>query len=181
MAYSAPPDQVVYEEDTAAVTLLSVDPSTYRRVRLWPSFVGRFPFVWRQFPVGQRSNDDGIAFLHERQSLGGRRRLVIIGIRVYGHNDRHVVALTETVVCPATQNRPPDVARHQIRAEVLVDFNGFSDEGRLRLYAGQPDPTDASHLTIGYELDGKKGMIDCWLQDDDTVEMKVRDGPAKSP
>ena len=60
---------------------------------------------------------------------------------------------------------------------------------RLRLYAGQPDPDDASHFTIGYDVDGELGVIEGWLTDKtagpgwhngtgEWVELKVRDGPA---
>lgn len=49
----------------------------------------------------------------------------------------------------------------------------------LRLYAGQPDPADASHFTIRYESKGSGGTIDGWLRDGDSVKLQVRDGPAK--
>ena len=52
---------------------------------------------------------------------------------------------------------------------------------RRRFFAGQPDPNDASHFSIDYEVEGEKGTIDGWLQDNDTVKMEVRDGPAKLP
>jgi transposase len=46
------------------------------------------------------------------------------------------------------------------------------------VYAGQPDPNDLSHFTIGYEWpDGTQGIIDGHLQDDDTVTFAVRPGP----
>jgi hypothetical protein len=44
--------------------------------------------------------------------------------------------------------------------------------GLFRFYAGQPDPADASHFTIGYDLDGRHGTIHGRLKDNGTVEFK---------
>ena len=49
----------------------------------------------------------------------------------------------------------------------------------LTLYWGQPDPIDLSHFTIKYTIDNIPGTIDGWLQNDDTVKLQIRDGPAK--
>jgi hypothetical protein len=47
---------------------------------------------------------------------------------------------------------------------------------QLRVYAGQPDPTDESHFTLGYELDGKPGTIDGWLRPNGSVVLEPREG-----
>jgi hypothetical protein len=47
---------------------------------------------------------------------------------------------------------------------------------RLRLFAGQPDPADAAHFTIAYDIDGQPGVVDGRLKDDDTVELKPTTG-----
>ena len=52
-----------------------------------------------------------------------------------------------------------------------------SPRGALRLYAGQVDPHDASHFTIEYRAAHGGGMIDGWLQNDDTVKFRVRSKP----
>jgi hypothetical protein len=49
---------------------------------------------------------------------------------------------------------------------------------RSTIYGGQPDPNDPSHFTIRYEVDEGSGTIDGWLQADDQVRFKIRDGPA---
>jgi hypothetical protein len=46
----------------------------------------------------------------------------------------------------------------------------------FRVFAGQPDPRNASHFTIGYEVDGKPGTIDGWLLKDLTVVLEPREG-----
>ena len=45
-----------------------------------------------------------------------------------------------------------------------------------RIFAGQIDPADASHLTIGYEIDGKAGVIDGRLNDGDRLMFTPRTG-----
>jgi hypothetical protein len=53
------------------------------------------------------------------------------------------------------------------------------------LFAGQPDSQDESHFTIGYAVrmtvddDWTSGVIDGWLHDDDSLELRVRDGPLR--
>ena len=51
--------------------------------------------------------------------------------------------------------------------------------GTLTFFAGQPDPADASHFTVGYSVDGQSGIIDGWLKNDRELRLQVRDGPAK--
>lgn len=46
----------------------------------------------------------------------------------------------------------------------------------LRIFAGQADPADAAHFTIGYELDGKAGVIDGWLKANGSVALEPREG-----
>lgn len=48
---------------------------------------------------------------------------------------------------------------------------------QLRLFGGSPDPDNASHFTIPYELDGKPGIIDGWLHDDSLL-LRPRQGRA---
>lgn len=46
---------------------------------------------------------------------------------------------------------------------------------RLRFRAGQPDPNDASHFTIPYQLDGRDGVIDGWIKDGG-IDLRPREG-----
>ena len=49
------------------------------------------------------------------------------------------------------------------------------DPLNIRLYAGQPDPNDAAHFTIPYEIGDKKGVLDGFLKSNDKVELQARD------
>jgi hypothetical protein len=48
--------------------------------------------------------------------------------------------------------------------------------GLFRFYAGQADPADAAHFTIGYDLDGRHGTIHGRLKDNGSVEFKPDTG-----
>lgn len=47
---------------------------------------------------------------------------------------------------------------------------------QFRVYAGLPDPTDASHLTIDYAIDNVPGTVDAYLDDQGTVRLTPRQG-----
>jgi len=44
-------------------------------------------------------------------------------------------------------------------------------DGKLRLYAGQPDPNDKCAFTVNYEVNGKGGVLRARLRDDDNLEL----------
>jgi len=46
---------------------------------------------------------------------------------------------------------------------------------RLRLFAGQRDLENLSHVTIEYSIDDTKGIIDGWLNDDGTMLFELRE------
>jgi hypothetical protein len=48
--------------------------------------------------------------------------------------------------------------------------------GAFRLYAGQPDPKDASHFTIDYDFDGRRGTIHGYLKPNGGIELKPDTG-----
>jgi hypothetical protein len=47
--------------------------------------------------------------------------------------------------------------------------------GKLKFWAGQPDPTDESHFTIDFETHKRRGTIDGWLMPDDTLKLQLRE------
>jgi hypothetical protein len=104
-----------------------------------------------------------------------RRRAVLASSRPVGDegltNGRTQQRLAEIVL--------PDTASHEVArvaAGAPIDQPPPIDYGnRLRVYAGQPDPADESHFTIGYRLDGRDGVIDGWLKDDG-LSLRPREG-----
>ena len=54
---------------------------------------------------------------------------------------------------------------------------GPPDFGDLTLFAGQPDPADASHFTFDYQTPAGRGTIDGRIQPDDTIQFQATSGP----
>jgi hypothetical protein len=47
----------------------------------------------------------------------------------------------------------------------------------IRVFAGQPDPSDATHITIHYQLWGQDDVVDAWVTNDEHVKFSVRNPP----
>ena len=52
---------------------------------------------------------------------------------------------------------------------------------RVRIYEGQPDPADATHFTIDYDLNGQRGTIDGNLDEKEWVTFAPRSGKCVDP
>jgi hypothetical protein len=182
MNFTAPPDKVMYEEDpVSADKVLTSGGTDYRRVQK-QSGVGFQLLVFGHRYAMPFGTEDALVFLHERSAKGGTPRLVAID---YVHADAFDEANTKKE--RIFFSNVWDVANG---SKLPQRFHMFSNAGvpllaklhkgqKLRLYAGQPDDDDPSHFTIRYEVEHQSGMIDGWLQADDTVKLQVRDGPAK--
>ena len=159
-----------------------------------PGVISRVPICWVRFldatrnvPSAGSGKAAGVVFCHDRVSPAGHRRLV-------------------TVEYPAIQMFSPDggaiwLDREGFSAQVYgpAGWNGCRQlqaapatawlaeyPYRLptpsRFYAGQPDPADASHFSMEYEWsDGVHGFVDGWLNDDDTIMLKIRPGQGAAP
>jgi hypothetical protein len=155
-AYIAEVNQIACEVNLATGTLVSPPAGSRNRV----------PECWRQFGVYggiRNSASDAILFLHERRAQNGRTRLV--ELQVDG-------GLGVGLSASSAIYREDYVSF----GDLFVSFRR-THTGVLRVYAGQPDPADASHLTIRYQIDTQSGIIDGWLENDHTVKLQVRDGP----
>lgn len=120
-------------------------------------------------------------FLGYRTSAGGNHRLIVVqsllgfGTDMKHPKERsHPFAVVANVIAPATLAALPTMikpAHAGLCGEVEPD-------PILQLFAGHADPADPSHFTIVYQVGARRGTIDGYLQNDDTVKMKIRDGPA---
>ena len=193
MRYSPPASRVIYYGVNPEIQsdVPPMDPRQNGEYQ--PRWMGEMDYdyyqmaePWHRFyclfsPPGRRSA--GTAFLHERRTSFGARRLVAV----------EVVPDPSTLGAPWAWHEFLGVSASVIRAGTLtsrptelsnsrstVDLGGFSfsDPSKsgtyLRIYAGQIDPEDASHFTIAYWLQGNTGTIDGWLLDDDTVKLERR-------
>ena len=101
----------------------------------------------------------GVIFMHERTTNAGHRCLVVIEYSPGRSNVGHHLAATLIERGSLTKHR-----RHNGPMVALVDDELLRENPPLRLYAGQPDPNDASHFTISYTTATRSGTIDGWLE-----------------
>lgn len=203
MTYAAPADRVVYEEDLAAAgQLLKVPgyvsivpvlpgPAPIACPSLQPPVIFAEP-LWTRYASGLvplTPAARGVAFMGERTSIAGERRLVCVGLAMeagpsrdsgrWGLN-RWLQAWSFEVGSLASPFSTPPMGQMHIDSGAkrpVTDFDPPTGDVRkpfhppfpLRLYAGQRDPNDASRFTIPYALDGRQGVIEGALQDDGSV------------
>lgn len=137
------------------------------------------PYCWAKFLQASKSpshipHGEPVVFCHELRSPSGKRRLVAIGVY-------HSYMSLGAVLLEGFQIAIYDHHGLHILLAPLLNKDTSTDAifpGPSLIEAGQFDPTDASHFTIGYKWpDGVGGIIDGWLQDDDTVKLSIRPGP----
>jgi hypothetical protein len=176
-AYTAPANQIVYQEN-AAVTAARY-PKGFVPVGQQQPVVSLSitPQPWTDYcsALGGSSLRGTVLFMHERTSLiTGQKKLVVITFEEWTAFEWQFTDYTESANPYETQSGSPRYDFHN-------DDTFRVRPGTLTFYAGQPDPADSSHFTIGYTSEGKTGTIDGWLLSDGTIKIQVRDGPMKAP
>lgn len=177
--YTAPSDRVIFDAHQETAETLLKDKRSGGFIPI-PS---GFPDAAREAPACLVEMDRRMsatcrmcpgepAFMHERISKGGLRRLVIVSPETL-----YNIAM-DAVIDPATFFNPPSVALIQNSIVKPGDLTFLTALPGIRIYAGQPDSRDSSHFTIAYEVYEKKGIVDGYLQDDGTISLVNRFGPA---
>lgn len=166
MDYTAPPDLVMFTTDPDEGKRLAATAG-YKNPRLALG-VWYVPPLWKEYPHG--GWEPGPAFLHRRSRPDGQERLVAIDMS--GHLRGGALNFYVRLIVPATWRRDTEVKRE---GQPYLSM-GLYGADRVRVFAGQPDPDNPSHFTIGYTLNGVPGTIDGWLLDDDTVSLRPREG-----
>lgn len=111
--------------------------------------------------------------VHGRRSTGGTKRLVVVRFDAPAFVAGAPTAFQVETFEPVSLFRQ---TRRQTKRGALAF--GCDPRQPLKLYPGRPDPADWSHFAIPYDVGGVAGTIDGWLQDDGTVKLQTRDGPA---
>jgi hypothetical protein len=192
MAYSSPAGTVVYEEDPATVPALLAQ-SGYVAVpaNLQPpnglKGAAFDPDCWNKLLAASGPSappaGGAVVFSHERVSPAGNHRLVIVlycprqiwfGVSQFAVPFSPWYVLTVT---PATLNQPAGWYRPSIDIMYVPPRYAPKKPPVVRIYAGQPDPNDASHFTIAYQMWGQSDTIDGRLLDNDSVTMTPRHPP----
>lgn len=115
--------------------------------------------------------ETAVVFCHERSSASGHRRLVVVE---YNVDNADVGSMIVDEMKPIIYCRDGSFLSQE---SYWSSFTAEVFPGPSRIYAGQPDASDNSHLTIAFDwADGVNGTIDGWLQDDDSLTLKIREG-----
>jgi hypothetical protein len=171
LRYTAPPDQVVFDSNPARVAQLSGDPNYV----IWRGCAfrkppGNWPPILAAATGGVRIGAPAGAtlFLHELKA-GGQSRLVMLERTVAADESPYFIAgydVQPHALIPATF-RNPHVTELQFPMDIdVIDGMGPHD---IRIYAGQPDPADASHFTVRYESQGQTHTAHGYLRADGHV------------
>jgi hypothetical protein len=143
-------------------------PPTLTRLDAEPAATSAIPEIWAE----------PLLFMHERRTTYGDRKLVLVR--------RTMPALRDSMDLPTTYSvwvfdADGSSGRLGRIIEVLPHpFDMLSPGTSIRFFAGQPDPSDDSHFTIGYQANGRPGIIDGYLiqgspgNPDDHVELEDR-------
>jgi hypothetical protein len=131
------------------------------------------PAKWRELnaAIGQQIQTWGTLFLHERRTPQSNRPL-LVGVDIAGWSRGGPVVLFARcrTIAPAAPMRLPTQAKLDHPSVMLA-----TTEAPLRLFAGRPDPNDASHFTIEYAVGDAKGLIDGWVKEDGGVVLERRE------
>jgi hypothetical protein len=158
LTYDAPADKPVYEPRQSGWVTTIPEPWT------------KFSLYWG----GSAPMTGGTLFLHERRTRAGDRRLIAV--------DAVTMIFPRTLQLQASVFGPAiGVAPARRKSAVVRVLNMPTDADELRIYMGQPDPADASHFTMRYEIGNQHGLIDGWLRDDDTVVIELREESLTPP
>lgn len=179
--YAIPPENVVYDDDPAATAKLLSLPDYGEVMQLVGPFPMRAPPVGRispsAYPIGGYRNgfETGTVFLHTRRTfVGDSERLVFVSTTLQTTPGGYDLWLCLTSLVPRSV-MPGSSVEEVVRDGYRI---AVPRGQRLRLFAGQPDPTDPTHFTFDYELGGSRGTIDGWLREDSIrgIALRARGG-----
>ncbi len=132
------------------------------------SFPGYRPPERRSFTKLKPVFDSmGTIFLHKMRSRSGHDLLVCVDVYAdEAASPRERMVLFDSNVY--TLDRAPRHEGCKYGCDVWPVNCGLND--RLRFFAGQADPDDASHFTVRYDWNGVGGTIDGYLNDEDLFD-----------
>jgi hypothetical protein len=170
-------EEVVYEDDPVRAQKLRATGkyNTIAEVAV----VRKPPDEWGQLKLPNVAKGSSSLFLHARKAVGGEDRIVNVYIPGTGEGLRvRDVQIRGTVLRPGSWTEEVSDRTHRWPRPRPLALTVRMGE-TLTVFAGQPDPADASHFTMRYRTTSGTGTVDGWLMRDDTVRWAVRDGPIK--
>jgi hypothetical protein len=162
LKYSSGPDVVCHQSHVEANQLV-VD-------------VFRLPPQWmtlHRLIYGSTLGSGGTAFLHERRTPSGSRRLIVVDVIPFellgNRSSTGATFHAHVFTIGSVMGSPREVGGSPFDATLLSGV-----QKSLRVYAGQSDPADATHFTVVAEADDVRQTIDGWLAEDDSVKLELR-------
>jgi hypothetical protein len=162
LSYTAPADQVVYEDAISAPALIWEDS---RPVGNGPSIESTCPNVmarsircWDKLCriTGRGATPaEGVLFLHRRNDPSGKPWLVAVQ---FDNRSWNSLSFSGLAVLRA-DDPSADIGfggTHFVGAKFI---GGEQPVEKLKIYAGQPDPSDPTRFTIPLELGKRKGTL----------------------
>ena len=181
MNYSAPAGQIVFTSDAEQAKMLVASSAGY----IW-TFPNQPPVVrpepiWISFNrlllPGVAAPPAATVFCHQMRTPAGKRRLVALNLIYNGPWSNVPIFFNAMVIEPgATLFSKPGSLKGTV-CEISYHSMILAIQ-RTRIFAGQIDAADPTHFTIPYQIGDRPGIMDARLQDDDTLVITVRSGPA---
>jgi hypothetical protein len=145
-------------------------PSKEDLIRAWMDFDGSLG------NPGTEPDARFLSYMHERGTGNNPSRLVILAGAWYGA--RNGVELEADVYERSYSSPGKQLSgRWNERRGTSLRIRSPDKSPTLRLFAGRSDPNDASRFTLRYETATGNGTIEGRLSADDTVMLRVLDGP----
>ncbi len=110
----------------------------------------------------------GTAFLHERVSPGGNRRLVAVDVYLFATNLASSTEFNARVLSLGGLKTEPNELGSSFQNEL-----GIGGEP-IEVCAGVADPLDQSHFTFQVKTGGGRLVVHGWLLDNDQVKFDAR-------
>lgn len=171
--YSTSADEVVFDESPNGDSVLLKKPGYVRWLRPdgngavmadASNLPGCYCCLQAVLSSLPRTPEDPVVFLHERRSHSGLRYLVVLRASPFSTLPSQIgeMALYEdqSLVIEGWNNTPMHTITRPFRR-----VGSLAAPRHITVYAGQADPTDDSHFTVHYELDGKTATLDCYVED----------------
>lgn len=189
---------VIYDSDpVSGAALLRQKPHDYVRLSdsaVWPAeaVVRREPVEWTRLKTlmftGRQFWPPGVpapkALVHRLRAANGEERIValIVAPDIPKAGSTSLAARPTHIQLVAAAVKPATTFSDLPKWDGNTGFlrGGFETAKRLRFYAAQIDPDSPAKFALRYEMDDIGGTIDGALENDGSISLKIRDGPAKA-
>jgi hypothetical protein len=167
--YRVPAGTIFYSNDPQDLSALKSAPQYVTTGPRWPGG----PYAIRPNRLLEKLTNCAVLpalFVHGRNAPSGPQRLVLVQMGRLAGDPFSRISLSPVNLQPlgSSGTTPGTYIRGLEMCLKPTDI--------VRLYCGQPDPNDASHFTIDYDLNGTRGTIDGKLTSGGTITLTPRSG-----